>query len=149
MPKTEEEALLQRIHPAESRFKMLARKTPASFVAFDLLVDESRGVQAAPQSERRSRLKRALSRAMLKIKHQRTADCVVGGFRWNRGQEGASVGSLLLGLYVPNEHQPLRHGTTFQRCRPDKPPRQCTFDQRTFAVPVELEEIFGLSRSRR
>lgn len=38
-------------------------------------------------------------RAMAKIKHLRTADCVVGGFRWNRGEEGKSVGSLLLGLY--------------------------------------------------
>ena len=38
-------------------------------------------------------------RAMLKIKHVRTVDCVVGGFRWNRGEEGRSVGSLLLGLY--------------------------------------------------
>ena len=38
-------------------------------------------------------------RAMIKVKHQRTADCVVGGFRWNRGEEGKSVGSLLLGLY--------------------------------------------------
>ncbi len=38
-------------------------------------------------------------RTMLKIKHQRTADCVVGGFRWNRVEEGKSVGSLLLGLY--------------------------------------------------
>lgn len=36
---------------------------------------------------------------MAKIKHLRTADCVVGGFRWNRGEEGKSVGSLLLGLY--------------------------------------------------
>ena len=38
-------------------------------------------------------------RAMAKIKHLRTVDCVVGGFRWNRGEEGRSVGSLLLGLY--------------------------------------------------
>jgi len=38
-------------------------------------------------------------RAMAKIKHLRTADCVVGGFRWNKGEEGRSVGSLLLGLY--------------------------------------------------
>jgi ATP-dependent DNA ligase len=36
---------------------------------------------------------------MIKIKHLRTVDCVVGGFRWNRGEEGKSVGSLLLGLY--------------------------------------------------
>ena len=39
-------------------------------------------------------------RAMLKIKHLRTVDCVIGGFRWNRGEEGQSVGSLLLGLYA-------------------------------------------------
>ena len=38
-------------------------------------------------------------RAMLKVKHLRTVDCVVGGFRWNKGEEGKSVGSLLLGLY--------------------------------------------------
>jgi ATP-dependent DNA ligase len=37
-------------------------------------------------------------RAMLKIKHARTADCVVAGFRWYKTGEGA-VGSLLLGLY--------------------------------------------------
>ena len=41
-------------------------------------------------------------RAMLKIKHARTADCVVAGFRWHKSTEegGAeAVGSLLLGLY--------------------------------------------------
>jgi ATP-dependent DNA ligase len=36
-------------------------------------------------------------RAMLKVKHQRTADCVVAGFRWHK--DGGVVGSLLLGLY--------------------------------------------------
>ena len=36
-------------------------------------------------------------RAMLKIKHERTADCVVAGFRWHKS--GGVVGSLLLGLY--------------------------------------------------
>jgi ATP-dependent DNA ligase len=38
-------------------------------------------------------------RAMLKIKHLRTADCVVAGFRWLTKHEGEAVGSLLLGLY--------------------------------------------------
>jgi ATP-dependent DNA ligase len=38
-------------------------------------------------------------RAMVKIKHQRTADCVVGGFRWHKDGPGTLVGSLLLGLY--------------------------------------------------
>lgn len=38
-------------------------------------------------------------RAMLKIKHQRTADCVVAGFRWHKNGPGTHVGSLLLGLH--------------------------------------------------
>jgi ATP-dependent DNA ligase len=37
-------------------------------------------------------------RVMLKVKHERDCDCVVGGFRWHKSGEG-SVGSLLLGLY--------------------------------------------------
>ena len=38
-------------------------------------------------------------RAMLKVKHQRTVDCVVAGFRWYKGGKDRLVGSLLLGLY--------------------------------------------------
>jgi ATP-dependent DNA ligase len=38
-------------------------------------------------------------RAMLKIKHARTAECVVAGFRWHKNGPGTLVGSLLLGLY--------------------------------------------------
>ena len=38
-------------------------------------------------------------RVMLKIKHARTADCVVAGFRWHKDGPGTLVGSLLLGLY--------------------------------------------------
>jgi ATP-dependent DNA ligase len=38
-------------------------------------------------------------RAMFKIKHSRTADCVVAGFRWHKTGRGTLVGSLLLGLY--------------------------------------------------
>ncbi len=38
-------------------------------------------------------------RTMLKIKHARTADCVVAGFRWYKESKGELVGSLLLGLY--------------------------------------------------
>lgn len=45
-------------------------------------------------------------RAMLKVKHQRTADCVVAGFRWHKSGSRA-VGSLLLGLY--DEHDVLQH----------------------------------------
>jgi ATP-dependent DNA ligase len=38
-------------------------------------------------------------RAMLKIKHQRTADCVVAGFRWHKNGPGTHIGSLLLGIF--------------------------------------------------
>ena len=38
-------------------------------------------------------------RAMVKVKHVRTADCVVAGFRWHKQGPGELIGSLLLGLY--------------------------------------------------
>jgi len=38
-------------------------------------------------------------RAMIKVKHERTADCVVAGFRWHKNGPGTHVGSLLLGLF--------------------------------------------------
>jgi ATP-dependent DNA ligase len=38
-------------------------------------------------------------RVMLKVKHERDCDCVVGGFRWHAKGKGTAVGSLLLGLY--------------------------------------------------
>ena len=44
-------------------------------------------------------------RVMVKVKHERTADCVVGGFRWHK--DGGVVGSLLLGLF--DEHGVLHH----------------------------------------
>ncbi len=44
-------------------------------------------------------------RAMIKIKHERTADCVVAGFRWYRNEP--IIGSLLLGLY--DDHGVLQH----------------------------------------
>lgn len=42
---------------------------------------------------------RAGERTMIKVKHSRTADCVVAGFRWHKNGAGTMVGSLLLGLY--------------------------------------------------
>jgi ATP-dependent DNA ligase len=38
-------------------------------------------------------------RAMFKVKHARTADCVVAGFRWHKAGKHELIGSLLLGLY--------------------------------------------------
>jgi ATP-dependent DNA ligase len=46
-------------------------------------------------------------RTMIKVKHARTADCVVAGFRWHKNGAGTMVGSLLLGLY--DEHGTLHH----------------------------------------
>jgi len=146
------EALQLRLHPAASRVEQLARATPASFVAFDLLAAGGRSLMAAAQRERRAALERLLGaaepplyltpatgeravaeewlasfegagldgvvakprdrpyqpgrRAMLKVKHARTAECVVAGFRWYRGGRDA-VGSLLLGLY--DDRDVLQH----------------------------------------
>ncbi|HKE49910.1 MAG TPA: ATP-dependent DNA ligase [Actinomycetes bacterium] len=139
------EALLQRIHPAESRVRMLAEKTPARFVAFDLLALDDTDYMERPFAERRAVLERALAgaaapihvtpttrdrglaeewfhqfegagldgliakpvastyqpdkRAMFKIKHERTAECVVAGYRVHKASPEA-IGSLLLGIYT-------------------------------------------------
>ncbi|MET8469294.1 ATP-dependent DNA ligase [Streptomyces sp. NPDC006422] len=137
------DALTERIHPAESRVRTLAERTPASFVAFDVLALGSESTVELPLSDRRPLLEQALAgatpplhlapattdadlaqkwfeqyegagldgivakpltlryrpdeRVMLKIKHERTADCVVAGYRFHKS--GPVVGSLLLGLY--------------------------------------------------
>ncbi len=147
------DALLLRIHPAESRVRMLAALTPASFVAWDLLALGDEDLRRAPQGERRARLEAVLGgavapvhltpatqdrataadwfdrfegagldgvvakrldgryepgkRAMVKVKHERTADCVVAGFRWHKNGPGTHVGSLLLGLF--DDERRLHH----------------------------------------
>jgi ATP-dependent DNA ligase len=165
-------------------------------------------------------------RAMIKVKHARTADCVVAGFRWHKAGKGELIGSLLLGLYddrgrlhhvgvtssftmatrrqLARELAPLRdhalddhpwrdwadhaggatrmpggqsrwsagkdlsweplriervcevkydhmqgdrfrHAAVFQRWRPDKPPKDCRYDQLEVTTPYELEKVFGAS----
>jgi ATP-dependent DNA ligase len=239
------DALLQRIHPAQSRITKLATETPALLIVFDLLVGaDGKPLHRALLQDRRPALEafakeflRGHDRIRLspattkladakkwlrstgatldgiiakrrdvpylsgdrsgvrKIKNYRSADCVVGGFRYNEGKP--VVGSLLLGLYdddgllhhvgftssIKNEDKPaltkklkpliappgftgnapggpsrwstkrsgewqplkpklvvevgydhfsgerFRHGTTLLRWRPDKAPRQCTFEQ--------------------
>ncbi len=141
------DALLQRIHPAQSRVDRLAAETPASYVAFDLLADGDRPLLEDPMDERRAALVRALvpnetvhltpastsrdvaeewfgrfegagldgivakrvdgryepgKRALVKVKHQRTADCAVAGYRMHK--DGQGVGSLLLGLFDDDGH---------------------------------------------
>ncbi len=46
-------------------------------------------------------------RTMFKVKHERTADCVVAGFRWHKNGEGTLIGAVLLGLY--DEHGKLQN----------------------------------------
>ncbi len=168
-------------------------------------------------------------RAMLKVKHVRTADCVVAGFRWHKNGKGTLVGSLLLGLFdadgrlhhvgvtsaftmarrreLAAELQPLRegafeehpwrdwadgadgdlrmpggqsrwsagkdlsweplriervcevkydhmqgdrfrHAAVFLRWRPDKPPRDCQYDQLEVTPPYELAKVFGAKADR-
>src|SRR5437762_3118313 len=57
------EALQQRIHPAASRVNMLAEKTPARFIAFDLLAIGDRDLTELPLIERRAALEEALANA--------------------------------------------------------------------------------------
>src|SRR5687768_12238681 len=56
------DALQLRLHPAESRVAKLAKETPASFVAFDLLASGRRNLLSAPQSERRAALEALLGK---------------------------------------------------------------------------------------
>jgi ATP-dependent DNA ligase len=173
-------------------------------------------------------------RTMVKVKHARTADCVVAGFRWHKNGVGTLLGSLLLGLYddagtlhhvgvaasftnavrrqLVTELAPLReraldahpwrdwadaqeeasaagqrlpgatsrwnrgkdlsweplrpervcevaydhmqgtrfrHAAHFVRWRPDKPPRECRYDQLEVTPAYELERVFGAREPRR
>ncbi|MFB9390672.1 ATP-dependent DNA ligase [Streptomyces coeruleoprunus] len=143
--------LTERIHPAESRVRMLAERTPSRFIAFDLLALGDTSLMNTPLVERREALERALTgveppvhvapattdievargwfeqyegagldgviakpldlkyvpdaRLMYKVKHERTADVVVAGYRFHKS--GPVVGSLLLGLY--DEKGTLHH----------------------------------------
>jgi len=55
------EALLLRIHPAATRVKMLAARSPSAYVAWDLLALDDEDLRAVPQGERRKRLEAALA----------------------------------------------------------------------------------------
>jgi ATP-dependent DNA ligase len=54
-------------------------------------------------------------RVMFKVKHERTADCVVAGFRWHK--KGPIVGSLLLGLYDGDRLQHIGVSASFTMAR--------------------------------
>jgi ATP-dependent DNA ligase len=256
-------ALLQRIHPAESRIRRLSKETPVTFLCFDLLLHGNDKVLTdKPLQARKAKLHEFFAeipkngtvrlspatrdlnvaqrwmnnlatvgfdgvvakvadepyhsgdrKAMVKVKRLRTADCVVGGFRY--ATKGGVVGSLLLGLHdsegklnhvgftssftaearaklldtlkplIVDENKgpgigfngnapggpsrwaterstewvPLRnklvcevqydhfsggrfrHGCKFLRWRPDKSPKQCTYDQVIPGTGGDLEKL--------
>ena len=246
------DAMQMRLHPAESRVRRLAAETPATFIAFDMLVWDGEAIHDRPLRERRAELEararaftlspqttdrtlaqRWLERlemigldgvigkradlaykpgsreAVVKVKHHKTADCVIVGYRAN----GKRIASLLLGLYddegtlhfvghtsgitgklqsdlqerlpplietghlgqgrMPGgesrwsqgkdlewvelrpeivcevrydkmEAERFRHGTGFLRFRPDKGPRDCTWDQVRPARRADDPTISGL-----
>lgn len=59
--------LQQRIHPAESRIKLLSEEIPASYIAFDLLAEGDESLLEAPLRERRERLERIAAEAGLEL----------------------------------------------------------------------------------
>ena len=226
-PQAERRALLERLLAAAKPPAHLTPMTRDPAVAAEWL---SRfegagldGVIAKPESG----VYEPGKRSMIKVKHVRTADCVVAGFRWHKNGKNEMVGSLLLGLYdergrlhhvgvtssftmdarrelarelaplrehALDEHpwrdwadaggggtrmpggqsrwsagkdlswEPLRiervcevkydhmqgdrfrHAAVFQRWRPDKPPRDCRYDQLEVTTPYELEKVFGAVR---
>jgi ATP-dependent DNA ligase len=140
---TDFDALSERIHPADSRIRLLAEQTPARIVSFDLLSLRGDDMRGRPFRERRPALESIMGglenpwhltpstedratgerwfhefeaagcdgivakpadgpyvegkREMVKVKHRRTVDAVVAGYRIHK--DGRGVGSLLLGLY--------------------------------------------------
>ena len=53
-------------------------------------------------------------RVMIKVKRQRTADVVIGGFRWAKEKKNVAVGSLLLGLYQDRVLNYVGHTSSFK-----------------------------------
>lgn len=154
------EALSERIHPADSRVRLLAEQTPAQFVAFDVLALGDENLTSEPLGVRRERLLDVASsgpschvtsattdsstamqwfedfegagldgviakrlggkyvpdkREMVKVKHTRTADCVVMGYRPHKSVPG--IGSMLLGLYQDGQLQLIGGASAFTEVR--------------------------------
>jgi ATP-dependent DNA ligase len=93
------DALGQRIHPAESRVRMLAEKTPTRFIAFDVLADGDEVLLTLPQSERRARLE---SLVAAPVDLTPTTTDPDGAQEWLEGAEGV-VAKQLGAPYQPGE----------------------------------------------
>jgi ATP-dependent DNA ligase len=82
--------------------EILLRQSADQIEASRALCSRSRSIVLATDGVIAKRLDapyRAGERTMIKVKHERTADCVVAGFRWHKKGAGTMIGSLLLGLY--------------------------------------------------
>jgi ATP-dependent DNA ligase len=153
--------LQQRTHPSATRVDRLARETPASYVAFDLLGVGDDDLRDRPFEERRARLLELLAspppsirvtpatedpavasrwlaegrgidgviakrrellytpgkRAMIKVKPERTVECVLAGVRLSGTPASPAVASLLLGLW---DGDALRHVGVVSQLRGDR-----------------------------
>lgn len=155
--KTDFDLLQNRLHPAESRVRLLAAENPARLVAFDLLAYEGSDLRREPFATRRAALEGLVpgvgerwtltpstsdrdvaerwfvqyeaagcdgivakrrhgpyvegKREMIKVKHRRTVDCVVGGYRIHK--DGDKIGSILLGMYEGDQLHFIGHCSGF------------------------------------
>ena len=89
------EALSQRIHPAESRVKLLSVETPASFVAFDLLGIGDESLLETPFGERRAALETLLATAQAPLHLTQTTRDVAVATRWLAEFEGAGLDGVV------------------------------------------------------
>jgi ATP-dependent DNA ligase len=222
-PLGERRKLLERFHQANAVDGLLLSPATTDRKIALAWLKRSGGALDGVVAKRLDQPYRFGERAMVKVKQLRTADCVVGGFRYaeksrakgarRTGEHGPrEVGSLLLGLYdeqgvlhhvgftsaIPARERPeltekleeliqppgftgnapggpsrwatersmaweplrpelvvevrydqvtgrrFRHGTALLRWRPDKAPRQCTFEQLAPELrPSEIAELFG------
>jgi ATP-dependent DNA ligase len=94
--------LSQRIHPAKSRVEMLAKETPAAFVAFDLLAEGDDSLLDLPYDERRARLEQVV-RDPVQLTPM-TADREAAG-AWLTGQSEGVVAKDGSARYVPGERK--------------------------------------------
>lgn len=106
------EALQLRLHPAESRVKLLARETPASVVFFDVLCAGDRDLRGAPFRERRAALEGMLGHAKPPLHvTPATRDRAVAD-DWFRRFEGAGLDGVVAksdsGIYEPNKRVMLK-----------------------------------------
>lgn len=96
------DALQQRIHPAQSRIKLLSKEIPADFVCFDLLAEGDEDLLGAPLRERRERLERIAAAAGLELTPL-TADAEQAE-RWLGSIEGV-MAKQLDAPYVPGKRK--------------------------------------------